>query len=33
LDELTKFGDIKEPEMDEKVMNKLSEYRKQLENE
>ena len=30
LDELIKFDDIKEPELDEEIKNKLSEYRSSL---
>lgn len=33
LEELKKYNDIKEPELDEEVKAKISEYRQQLENE
>jgi hypothetical protein len=33
LEELKKYKDIKEPELEEKVKLKISEYRNQLENE
>ncbi|PKA82178.1 PPK2 family polyphosphate:nucleotide phosphotransferase [Ulvibacter sp. MAR_2010_11] len=33
LDELKKYNDIKEPELDEDIKAKISEYRKQLEHE
>ena len=33
LEELEKYSDIQEPELDDKVKSNISEYRKQLENE
>ena len=33
LDELSQYDDIKEPELDEEIKSKISEYRHQLENE
>jgi PPK2 family polyphosphate:nucleotide phosphotransferase len=33
LNELRQFNDIKEPELDDKIKSKISEYKQQLENE